>query len=198
MPDTILLNGKKYSFDENDLPCLISYAPKTGGSHFTISMMADLFLSGSKILSFTAYSSAKDNFLGQIKGMESKVAYIESINQLEANKEAQAILLKSGDEKLFFEVVSKIKDLKERVVLVKNIETFSGAVFDNCSQFQKVVISGDIDRCKEKNKIIVKKYKTIVVFSRPEFPLAFKVPTLNKYEGYLWNGESGGLCRVFR
>ncbi len=48
MADKILLNNEDYHIGESDLPCLIHYAPKVGGSHFSVAMVADLFLRGSK------------------------------------------------------------------------------------------------------------------------------------------------------
>ena len=63
MADTISLNNEVYHIGEDGLPCLIHYAPKTGGSYFSVAMVADLFLRGSKILFLTAYPMAKDNFL---------------------------------------------------------------------------------------------------------------------------------------
>ena len=196
MADKILLNNENYFAGEEDLPCLITYAPKTGGSHFSVTLVTNLFLNGSKILFFTAYPMAKDNFFEQINGMEDRVVYIESVDQLEANKNAQVVILKSGDEKLFLEIAPKLADINERVVLVKNIEVFSDAVFDYCSKLQKVIFSGDIDKCGAKDKIIAKGYKTIVAFSKPEFSLPFKLPALEKYDGYLWSEKKSGLVKV--
>lgn len=127
MADTILLNNEDYHIGEDGLPCLIHYAPKAGGSHFSVSMVADLFLNGSKMLFLTAYPMAKDNFLQQIKGEESKTTFITNESQL--NTDAQAIILESGNEELFLKAVEKLDDLNERVVLVKNMEVFSDAVF---------------------------------------------------------------------
>ncbi len=194
MADTILLNNEAYHISEDDLPCLIHYAPKAGGSHFSVAMVADLFLRGSKILFLTAYPMAKDNFLQQIKGEESKTAFITNASQL--NTDAQAIILESGNEKLFLQAVEKLDDLNERVVLVKNIEVFSDAVFESCLKLQKIILSGNLDECSMKKQISEKQYKTTVVFSKSETPLKVEPPELEKYKGYLWSDGKEGLVSV--
>lgn len=194
MTDQILLNNKVYHITEDGLPCLIHYTPKAGGSHFTVTMVVDLFLRGSKIVFFTAYPMAKDNFLQQIKGMESKTAYITNESQINTN--AQAIILESGNEKLFLRAMKKITDINERVVLIKNMEVFSDAVFYSCLDMQKIILSGDIDKCSAKKQISEKYYKTIVLFSEPETSLKIEPPALEKYTGYLWSNDNGGLVRI--
>ncbi len=194
MVETILLNNEDYHINENDLPCLIHYAPKAGGSHFSVTMVADLFLRGSKILFLTAYPMAKDNFLQQIKGKELKTAFITDENQL--NTDAQAIILESGNEELFLKAIEKLDDLNERVVLIKNLEVFSDAVFDSCLKLQKIILSGDIDKCSAKKQISKKQYKTTVLFSKPETPLKVEPPELEKYKGYLWSDDKEGLVSV--
>ncbi|PIR46627.1 MAG: hypothetical protein COV07_03085 [Candidatus Vogelbacteria bacterium CG10_big_fil_rev_8_21_14_0_10_45_14] len=194
MADTILLNNEDYHISEDGLPCLIHYAPMAGGSHFSVAMVADLFLHGSKILFLTAYPMTKDNFLQQIKGSESKTAFVTEESQLNTN--AQAIILESGNEQLFLQAVKKLDDLNERVVLVKNMEVFSDAVFDSCLKLQKIILSGDVDKCSAKKQISDKQYKTIVLFSKSETPLKVEPPELEKYKGYLWSDGKEGLVSV--
>lgn len=194
MADQILLNNEVYHITEDDLPCLIHYTTKAGGSHFSVTMIADLFLRGSKILFLTAYPMAKDNFLQQIKGMESKTAFVMDESQLKTD--AQAIILESGNEKLFLKAIEKLDDINERVVLVKNMEVFSNAVFDSCLKMQKIILSGDLDECSVKKQISNKQYKTVVLFSNPETPLKVELPTLEKYTGYLWSDGKEGLVTV--
>lgn len=194
MADTVLLNGEPYHISESDLPCLITYGEKAGGSHFSVTLVADLFLRGSKILFLTAYPMAKDNFLQQIKGSESKTAYITDERELDTN--AQAIILESGNEKLFFKAIESLPDLNERVILIKNMEVFSDAVFETGLKLQKIILSGDIDKCTAKKQIAGKQYKTIVIFTKPQTPLPVEPPTLKKYTGYLWSDGREGYVRV--
>lgn len=83
MADKILLKNKEFHFSENELPCLVTYREKSGGSHFTVSLVADLF--------FTAYPMAMDNFLAQIAGNESKVIYVAGKASLAGAEKYQAI-----------------------------------------------------------------------------------------------------------
>ncbi len=194
MTDQILLNNEVYHITEDGLPCLIHYMPKAGGSHFSVTMIADLFLRGSKILFLTAYPMAKDNFLQQIKGMESKTAFVTNESQLKTD--TQVIILESGNEELFLKAIEKLDDINERVVLVKNMEVFSNAVFDSCLKMQKIILSGDIDKCSAKKQIRDKQYETIVLFGNPETPIKVEPPTLEKYTGYLWSDGKEGLVTV--
>lgn len=194
MADTILLNNEVYHIGEENLPCLVHYAPKTGGSHFSVAMVADLFLRGSKILFLTAYPMAKDNFLQQIEGKESITAFITDESQL--STDAQAIILESGNEKLFLKAVETLGDLSERVVFVKNMELFSDAVFDACLKLQKIIFSGDLDKCSVKKQTIDKQFRTIVLFSKPETPLKVEPPVLEKYTGYLSSDGENGIVGV--
>lgn len=194
MADTILLNNEAYNINDSDLPCLIHYAPKTGGSHFSISLIADLFLRGENILFLTAYPMAKDNFLEQIKGEEAKTSFITEEGQLNTN--AQAIILESGNEELFLKAVKKLSDLKDRVILIKNMEVFSKEVIDSCLNLQKVILSGDLDKCLAKEQISTKQYQTIVLFSKSQTPLKVEPPILEKYTGYLWSENKKGLVSI--
>ncbi|MFH1171595.1 MAG: hypothetical protein V1778_03590 [bacterium] len=194
MADQIILNNEIYHFTEDNLPCLIHYAPKAGGSHFSVTMVADLFLRGSKILFLTAYPMAKDNFFEQIKGMESQTSYVTSSDQLDAN--AQAIILESGNERLFLEAVKTLPDILERILLVKNMEVFGQTVFDACLNHPRLILSGNIDTCLAKKQISEKSWKSIVLFTKPLTPLRIEPPILEKYIGYFWNESAQGLIAI--
>lgn len=193
----ILLNNEEYKVTEQDLPYLVIYGEQSGGSHFTITLVKDLFLSGSKILFLTAFPMAKDNFLEQIGSTNhSKITFASSVEDLKNNKDSQVIILDSGNEALFIEATKILEDLKERVVLVKNIEAFSHDVFDACLDLEKLILSGHIDMCVAKDKILVKNYKSIVVFTKPEIPLPLEIPVLEKWTGYLSSENQTGIIKV--
>lgn len=194
MADKIILNEKEYLVSEPDLPCLITYAEKAGGSHFSVSMIADLFLQGKKILFLTAYPMAKDNFFEQIKGYESKTAYITNVSQLDSN--IPGIILESGNEELFLKATKKLSDIDERIILIKNMEVFGQAVFDICLNYQKLILSGNIDKCIAKKQISQKKFNTIVAFTQPKIDLDIKIPALEKYIGYWWSKDKEGQTKL--
>ncbi|MCF7833889.1 MAG: hypothetical protein K9L98_02530 [Candidatus Pacebacteria bacterium] len=198
MKDKILLNDSLLNFTENDLPCLVTYSEKTGGSHFSIAMVAELFVSGSKILFLTAYPMAKENFLEQVGENNTKITFVTSIEELNKAKDFQVIILESGNEGLFLEVVKILPDLYDRVVLIKNMEIFSEKVFNICLELEKVILSGDIDACVDKERISKKYYKTMVAFSKPKISLPLEVPVLEKYNGYLLGQNKSGIVKILK
>lgn len=193
----ILLNNEDYKITEQQLPYLVIYGDKSGGSHFTVTLMKDLFLSGSKILFFTAFPMAKDNFLQQI-GLHSgtKIAFLNSLIDLENNGDAEVLIIESGNEGLFVEVLQNLEDINDRVVLVKNIEAFNHDVFNACLHLEKVIFSGDIDRCVVKKELLNKNFNSIVVFTKPELALPLEVPELEKWTGYLSSENQSGMIKV--
>ena len=196
MPYKILFNNNEFYFSEDGLPCLVHYKEKMGGSQFTVTLIADLFLQGSKILFLTAYPYAKDNFYEQTKGMESKIFFAEKKEDLIGAEKYQAIILKSGDGNLFLEALKTLEDIKNRVVLVKNFEVFEKNILDSSIILEKIILSGDIDKSDSKKQIGDKLYKTAILFSNPEAALPFKAPELNKYVGYLKTNSKEGLVRL--
>lgn len=194
MADKIIFNEKEYQISESDLPCLVTYAEKSGGSHFSVSMIADLFLQGKKILFLTAYPMAKDNFFEQIKGYESKTAYITDESQL--STDIQGIILESGNEELFLKATKKLDNIDDRVILIKNMEVFTQAVFDICLNYKKLILSGDIDKCVAKKQISQKKFNAVVAFTKPEIDLGITIPSLEKYVGYWRSKDKEGYTKL--
>ena len=192
----ILLNNEAYMAKEQDLPCLVIYGDKSGGSHFTVTLVADLFSSGSKLLFFTAFPMAKDNFLEQTVPHHSKISFVNSVDELKNNSESDVIILESGNESLFIEAVKILEDINERVVLIKNIEAFTQDVFTASLALNKCVLSGNIDMCAAKYQILGKDFKTIIVFTKPEISLPIEVPALEKWTGYLSSETTTGIIKV--
>ena len=191
-----LLNDQPFVFSENNLPCLVSYGDKIGGSHFSVVLLADLFASGSKILFLTAYPMATDNFLSQVGELGLSIARVESDNNLSENKDAQAIMIKSGDEELFMKAVELLDDVEQRVIFVKNIEGLKSGTIRRCLEFDKVILSGDIDKCDLGGEIIQKHFNTTVLFNQPKVTMGFKVPELERYSGYMWSNQLEGVVRT--
>ena len=192
----ILLNDKELHLSENNLPCLIHYKEKQGGSQFTVTLVANLFLQGSKILFLTAYPYAKDNFFEQVEGMESKIFFVDNKEKLSEAQNYQAIILKAGNNQLYLEALKTLPDLSERIILIKNFEIFNQAVLNSSIKFEKIILSGDIDKSVFKKQISDKSYKTTITFSEPETPLSFKTPMLEKYVGYLKTTTQEGFVKL--
>jgi len=177
-----------------DVPCLITYRDKSGGSQLSISLIADMFMRGEKVLFITAFPPGKENFFEQTKSREEKISYIEKITDL--NPSAQAIVLESGNERLFLDCFEKLPDIKERIIFVKNIETFSAELFKKLLGRENIIMSGDIDRCTDKELVIGNEFATIIAFSQPETPLPITVPTLQKYSALFHGQDRDGIIRL--
>ncbi len=192
----IILNNEDYHIKESDLPYLIVYGRKSGGSHFTLALVKDLFLSGSKILFLTAFHMVKDSFLEQVGPDHSQISFVTNTDELKNAQNSQCIILESGNENLFIEAIKRLPDIHERVVLVKNIEAFSMPIFDHALNLNKIIISGDIDNCVAKDEIIKKSFETIVAFNKTETVLPIEVPVLEKWSGYLSAKTKQGIVKV--
>ena len=192
----IILNNEDYSINEEDLPSLIVYKEKSGGSHFSITLVVDLFKTGLKILFLTAFHMAKDNFLKQVGDDHSRISFVTNIDELKKAKDNQCIILESGNENLFTKATEELSDVDKRVILVKNIEAFSMKTFEHVLKLNKIILSGDIDNCVAKNEIIKKSWNSIVAFNKPETTLLIKIPILEKYNGYLSNKNKNGIIKI--
>jgi hypothetical protein len=190
----ILLNEEEYKIKKDDLPCLITYRDKEGGSQLSISLIADLFLRGEKILFITAFPAGKENFFEQTKGEEEKISYITDAAKLDSKD--LAIILESGNGKLLSEALDRLDDIHERIIFIKNIEAFDDEVVSRCLGKDNIILSGDIDKCISKEQIAKKKYKMIIAFSKPLTLLPINIPALEKYSGYLQSADAQGFIRV--
>ena len=194
----VYLNDIEYIMKEVDLPCLISYGEKMGGSHLSIALVVDIFKSGSKILFLTAYSMAKDDFLDDVDIKNSEVVFVNSINDLNDSKNKQAIIFDSGNSELFLNSIKLIPDLKDRVVFIKNIETFDKNIVDVCLSLEKVIISGDVKNSKYNKEILERNYKTVINFNQTIGISSLEVSSLEKYTAYFSNEETKGIIRVLK
>lgn len=196
MNNQILLGNEPYNATETELPCLITYGDKMGGSHMSVTLIANLFLQGSKILFLTAYPMAKENFLEQVGLDHSEIVFVDTLSELDQAKNTRAIMLESGNEVLFLEVAKKLSDLHERVVFIKNMEVFSEPVIDICLGLEKVILSGNIDTCIAKEKILQKHFQTIIAFNQPEISFPLSVSPMEKYCGFLLSNTNTGIISI--
>lgn len=196
MANKLLLDDKALNFSESDLPCLIDYKEKSGGSHFSVTLIANLFLQGSKLLILTAYPMAKDNFMNQIVGLEAKVKFVKDKNDLREAEKYQVIIIESGNGELFLEALKSLSDIGERVLFVKNVESFKIEFIETILPLNKIILSGDIYQCRNKIKIFAKKFKTVIAFSRPINDIQIDFSKLEKYSGYLKSERQKGVVRV--
>lgn len=170
----ILLDGKEFHFARSYLPILIHGEEHVGSSLFTISVLADLYSQGSKIVALTGYPMARDEFN----------------NQTGSGENAQ--FFTKENEELFITNIHKNSDMNDHIVVVKNIELFSEEIFDTVKDFTNLIISGDINKCSFKEKILQKSFNTKIYFSQ----LYDSLPELEKYEGYVTTPSISGVVSL--
>ncbi len=175
----ILLNEEKFLYAENDLPLLLHGEDKAGASLYTITIAANLFAHGSKLLFLTGYEMAKQEFKKQT-------------SLLSAEDDRVIFFLKDQAEE-FTKCMDTLLDINDRVIIIKNIDLFEERVFDLVSEKQKLIISGDIDTCSFKDKILSKKFKTKIYFSDLK---GIELPELQKYQGFLEKDNVSGITTV--
>lgn len=189
----LLLNQNSFHLSEANLPCLIHGTEGSGSSFFTIELVRDMFRQGSKLLFFSAYPMAKEQFLQGMEDMTENIEKIFSSENIRQNK--QALLVMKNDPLLFGKVITQISDIHERVILIKNIEQIHTSIITTSLGFEKIIVSGNVDACDSKQKILQKKFMTKIFFS-PSESIPTKHPVLKKYEGYLENLQKEGVIKV--
>lgn len=190
----ILLNKKEYKFSINDLPCLIHGKEGSGASFFSVFLISKLFQAGNKILFFTAYPMAKEELQNQI-GNQGGVDFIEKGFQIK-NANSKAIIMKSGDEKLFLKAIEELCDINERIIFIKNVENYKKELFKKLINYNRIIISGDLDQCNNFDLIDSIKYKIKILFSDSKNDLQISLPQLKKYEGYFFSKNKEGILNI--
>jgi len=172
----ILLDGQDYRFTENKLPLLIHGVDKSGASLYTISVIADLFSQGHKILVLSGYPMAREEFKNQV-GIYNTRALFYTKDQIS----------------IFQSQLKDLKDVGERVILLKNADLFDEEVFNEVSKNRNFIVSGDFSKCIFRDRILETTFSTKVFFSPLE---GFSVPELKKYEGYLKSVDKEGITTL--
>ncbi len=176
----ILINDKEVIFNKEDFPMLINGADKSGASLFSISLLTSLFENKEKVLLFSAFDPAKEEFKKQL-GV--------SINE-------NALIIESGDESVFIKELDEIQDLSERIILCKNIENYSSSLFDKLKDQKLVIFSGDTNKCEFGEKLVNKDFKTKIFFSYPEKIEVVDKIYLPKYKGMIISSKYEGIISL--
>lgn len=175
----VLIDNKETSFGASDFPMLISGADKTGTSFFSICLLANLLNLGEKVLLFSAYPAAKEAFAQQI-----------------INNKEKALVVESGEEEAFLEIISSTPDLAERFILIKNIEMYSEKIFEAVKDLNLVIFSGDLDKCSFADKLIAKDFASKVFFSPSEKYPQPNLDNLPKYTGRIIGEHYNGVISL--
>lgn len=189
----IILNNELFHLNTSDLPCLIHGVEHTGSSFFTVKLIVDLFQQGNKFLFFSAFPTAKEQFLKEADQAEN-IGQIYSHNDIKQEK--QAILVMENNPNLFIDALKILPDISERIVIIKNVDLIDMGVVKEALAltFEKIIFSGDIDKCSLKEKILQKNWQTKIIFSElAETILPVELP---KYKGYCMNNHEQGIIEA--
>ena len=176
----ILIDDREVVFNKEDFPILINGADKSGASFFSISLLVNLFENGEKVLLFSAYDPAKEEFRKQLGN---------SINE-------NALIIESGDEENFIKELDKVSDLSNRIVLCKNIENYSSNLFNKLKNQKLVIFSGDIDKCEFGEQLVKKDFKTKIFFSYTKKIKVENKMELPKYKGMIISSNYKGIISL--
>lgn len=166
-----------------DFPVLINGVPKVGASLFTVTMAVNLFLQGKKLLFFTAYPMAREEFMDQLAGTgrEKDIFYLERPEDIEKASNYQVVIVKSGDVGLCLTVLKEMLSLSERIIFVKNIESIlTQELFEAVKDYQLLVLSGNVGAVLFSDQIIKLLFATKFSFS-----------VLKKYTGLMEGRVTG-------
>jgi len=184
MVKKILLNGSKHDFGINDLPMLIHGKQGVGASLFTVSLVAGLYEQGIGVVFLSGFPMAREELVEQI-GNDKNVVLAE--HKLSDSK---IIFIPRERSDLLAQAANTLPNFKERVVLIKNIDLFDKKPFESVRHHQRLILSGDLDKCCYSEEILNTKFATKVSFSVSEAKLGVVLPKLKKYQGY-FKGEAG-------
>jgi hypothetical protein len=176
----IFINDEIVNFSKEDFPVLINGADKRGASFFSIVLLANLFKNGHKILLFSAYPPAKEEFRKQLGDL---------IN-------GNALIVELGDEDNFISEIDNIIDLPERIILFKNIENYSTKLFDKLKNQKLIIFSGDVDKCEFGEHLAGKSFNTKIFFSYSDKIKIENKVDLPKYSGYIESSKYNGLIKL--
>lgn len=197
MKDIVTLNNAFFKFKAENLPCLIQYKEKMGGSHLSIVLIADLYAQGYKIVFLCGYPAAEEKFMELIDKDYSNIKFVNNMEDFPGAENYQMIMLKNGNESLLYDASVHVPDFNDRIIFIKNIEKFGEDTFDLVLPMNNIILSGNIDECVAKWKIPQKNWNTIIAFSQPEVVLPnIEVPTLEPWTAYYKSPNEFGIIQI--
>lgn len=181
------VGDKKHHFDETDLPALIHYKCKEWWSHYSMSLIANLVLQWSKVLIFTWYPEAKEQFFKDTPMIAEEIIIVHTLTELKKHKDKQVIIIHDDDEKLCLDAIKSLENINERIIFIKNIDILHKQLLTSCLKYDKLILSWDLDSCLAKSNISKKKYTSLILFSQPKTKLPHSFVPLEQYTWYIWS-----------
>lgn len=182
----ILSDNKEIHFSKKDLPFLVSGKQGTGSSLFSVMLAIDIFRQGNKVLFFSSFPMAKDDLFKELTSEEKEKVTLIKPNEPPYDK--QLLVIDSGEESELIKTLDQILDLKERIILIKNADNYSLALFEKIKKHPLRIVSGDLDSGVWGDQTEVEAFPTKIFFSWPKQYSHKKLSDPIKYQGILLKG----------
>ena len=177
--------------NQTDFPVLIHGADGSGASLFSVALIAGLVRSGKRIVFFTAFPMAREELMAQLTA-DTDLIIVKSIDQIASAANHQVIIVKSGDTKLFTNILERLNDLDERTVFVKNIEILLTAeIYQLLRDRLLIILSDDLDKVEFGDQLTRQNFSLKVLFSESKTDLGVKLPRLPQYAGFMTGTQTG-------
>lgn len=173
---------EEVKFTNEDLPMLVHGKEHSGASLLSITIASLLHANGLKLIIFTAYPMAKEEFMKQV-GNEESVFYLEDEKNITEAVEFQTVIVQSGNVDLFLKIISNTSIMKDRVIFVKNIETINTPVLELIKPYL-FMVSGDLDLNMAQQDFKSMNYNTKIFTSQMTGEI---IPILEKYQAFMKN-----------
>jgi len=180
----ILVDTALFYPDSDDLPVVVHGREGSGASFFSV-MLAVLFCQTQPLFFWSAYPPAKEEFYKEFTGA---IHRIKSVDEITGN-EPQVIVMENGDPRELALALPKIDP--SRIVFVKNFETVPKGIASELLESKRVIISGDMENALPKDEVAT--FPTRIFFS-PYTDV--DLPTLEKYQGYIFSAKKNGAIQV--
>lgn len=168
----ISLNREPLDIISLEFPILVNGADKTGASHYSIELLAELYKANNKILFFSGYEMAKS-------------AIKERLGDI--FDEQKIHILDDANEEQLMEALKTTPDIESHVLYIKNFDLYAPETIKEVLKFSRVLFMGDVEKAKAKEDIVAFDWKTKVSFGRPE---------VEKYYGVMESSMLSGITHI--
>lgn len=152
-------------FGIENLPALVHGMEGSGASFFSISLAVQLHLKKQKLIMFTAYPMAKEEFFAQIGDDKDTVFCLDAIEDIQKAEGFQTIIIKSGDEELLTAFMEEFPSLLEYALFIKNVENIKSLDVVEFAVSHPSIISGDVTKSPFTDAILSGEFKTKALLS---------------------------------
>jgi len=190
-----LHDNQPYSFTYEDLPSLVHGEKGSGASLFTLTLLSELYRQGEPLILLSEGEAAKTEFLDQANDSPDIISLTDQA-QIQTAQEHQVIHVTKEHELLLPHLLENLPDKMERVVLIKNMETFSSDTIALFYRHPLVMFSGDLNKSLDKESLLQLKFNAKFFFSPLHNDLRLSLPPLEKYHGYFLGRISQGTVSL--